>query len=172
MAVRVGFAHASILLALAGCASDAGERREGTREGSVGATSRVERCTDRMLSRARLEGYSASEREGLRRYARTTYCDRFEQHGWIYDDGALRIDAHRWLQSGSCASSEAVTPGQPPKPEPRVPCEQLLGDDPLLDCALLHHVRRHEVQAYLQSLERRHAVRCDDSTPLGELGVP
>ena len=173
MAVRVRFAYASILLALAGCASDAGERREATREGSVGAASRVERCTDRMLTRARLESYSASEREGLRRYARTTYCKRFEQHGWIYDDGALRIDAHRWLQSsGFCASSEAVTPGQSPKLARRVPCEQLLGDDPLLDCALLHHVRRREVQAYLQSLERPHAVRCDDGTPLDELGVP
>ena len=159
--MRRSILSAFVVLAFTACA------------GSTDANSRVERCTDRMLARAKLDDYSQRQRASIRRYAKTTYCERFERRSWIHDDGTLRIDAHLWaMNSGSCATSRAVEPGRRPKRARRVPCEDLLADDPVLDCALLHLVPRREVQTYLHDLRRRHPVRCDDGTPLDELGVP
>jgi hypothetical protein len=126
---------------------------------------RIERCVDRLLQRAASQ--EASE-EDVRRYIRQTYCVRFERNGWVYVDGALRLAAHHWLeQSMSCATAKA---GEPPE---TVPCEEAREPGPrVLDCALLHHVRRGEVGTYLEELRREGAVRCDDETPLDELGVP
>jgi hypothetical protein len=39
----------------------------------------------------------------------------------------------------------------------------------VLDCGLLHLVRRNEVQTYLEELGR--PVECDDGTPLDQLGA-
>jgi hypothetical protein len=129
------------------------------------AAARVERCVDRLLERATHDG--ASE-ETLRRYARDTYCARFASHGWVYDDGALSIQAHRWLkQSGTCSTQAAGEPAQ------TVPCEQVRPPGQReLECALLRQVRRSEVEAYLGPLQREGVVKCDDGTPLDELGVP
>jgi hypothetical protein len=53
-----------------------------------------------------------------------------------------------------------------------VPCEELEGDGPLLlDCAILHLVRRGEVREYVEKLERSREVSCDDGTPLARLGA-
>jgi hypothetical protein len=41
----------------------------------------------------------------------------------------------------------------------------------ILDCALLHHVRRSEVRDYVERLQREGAVECDDGAPLDDLGV-
>jgi hypothetical protein len=42
----------------------------------------------------------------------------------------------------------------------------------VIDCALLHYVRRSEVRGYVRRVEEDGPVECDDSTPLEELGVP
>jgi hypothetical protein len=39
----------------------------------------------------------------------------------------------------------------------------------VLDCGLLHLVRRSEVRAFVASLEQ--PARCDDGTPLDEIGA-
>ena len=101
-----------------------------------------------------------------RRYVEDTYCARFEKNGWIYDDGALSIAAQEWLDSsGTCA---AQTTGEPSR---TVPCEEVMRGDPI-DCALLHHVRKREIKAYLAEQRLQDRVRCDDGTPLDQLGVP
>ena len=41
----------------------------------------------------------------------------------------------------------------------------------VLDCAVLHVVRREEVQQYVRELERDREVSCDDGTPLERLGA-
>jgi hypothetical protein len=131
-----------------------------------GATVRIESCVLR-LSRAENRQVLTSE---VGRYARKTYCEPFEERGWIYDDGALRIAAYTWLtEGGTCATrtadgEEVTHPG---------PCDE--ADEPgprMLDCALLHHVRRIEVHRYIKRLQREETVRCDDGTPVNELGVP
>jgi hypothetical protein len=110
---------------------------------------------------------NGASKQAARRYVKQTYCARFEQHGWIYDDGALSIAAQKWLDSGGrCATGSEGTATR------TVPCEQVTRDDSTLDCALLHHVRRTEVIAYVAALGRKRVVRCDDGTPLKELGVP
>ena len=152
--MRVFLALALLSAALSACGSS-GEARGGP------ASARVERCVDRLLESATTESTS---QEGLRRYARDTYCARFERRGWVYDDGALKIDAQRWLEQGATCAAQAS--GEPAE---TVPCE-LVG--PRLDCALLRHVRRSEVAAYLEQLQRAGPVECDDGTPLDELGVP
>jgi hypothetical protein len=107
----------------------------------------------------------AHEQEA-RRYAEDTYCARFERNGWVYDDGALSIAAQEWLDnSGRCATQTTADPAR------TVPCRQILRGDPI-DCALLHHVRRSEIKAYLADRRLHGRVRCDDGTPLDELGVP
>jgi hypothetical protein len=95
-----------------------------------------------------------------RRYVRTVYCEPFEEEGLVHEDGALRIDVVEALAGGmECGTAEA---GEEPR---TIPCPP----DPDVDCALLRHVRRAEVQAYLQRIG---AARCDDETPLDQLGVP
>lgn len=111
----------------------------------------------------RADTSSASD-ETLRRYARDTYCSRFEQNGWVYEDGALSIDAQVWLDEGaSCATAGEGEPAQ------TVPCAE--ETDGRLDCALLHHVREDEVREYVEGLQLRGRVECDDGTPVDGLGV-
>jgi hypothetical protein len=137
-----------------------------------GEAARVERCTDRLLSRARLQGDSERERARAQRYVKSMYCERFERRGWIYDDGTLNIRVQGWLVNGGrCEVTEAVEPGRPPGEPHRVPCREV-EEGGLLDCALLHHVRRGEVRAHVAGLRRRHSdLRCDDGSPLADLGV-
>jgi hypothetical protein len=126
----------------------------------------VQTCNDRFVERARAEGYDADE-EQLRRYVETTYCSRFAEQGWVYEDGTLSIAAYEWGQEGGeCSMAEAGEPAR------SVPCDDL-GEDPIIDCALLHHVRRSEVRDYVEELRREERnVECDDGTPLDELGAP
>lgn len=103
-----------------------------------------------------------------RRYARDTYCDRFERKGWIYEDGALSLAANTWLEMGArCAA------GSEGNPIRTVPCEEeWRANTRRLDCGLLHHVRRSEVRKHIEQLQHESRVECDDGTPLGHLGVP
>ena len=163
--MRACLAGAVVIVAITGCDSSANEA------GVVGEV-RVERCTERFLGRVDLAEASEAEREANRRYVERTYCARFEREGWVHGDGALSIDAHEWLESGYACAAAVGEPGGEAR---TVPCKQLHeGPGPrVLDCALLHHVRRSEVQAYVAGLERRsRPVECDDGTPLAELGVP
>ncbi len=161
----------------AGCGTSGGEQRDGatsTERESIAAAARINKCVDRLLSRSTTSG--ASEQQ-VRRYARDTYCAPFEQNGWVYEDGALSIAAQNWLDNGGeCATQGAVTgeAGSGSEPTRTVPCEQANGDAAtrIIDCALLHHVRRTEVMAYVAELQRDGDVHCDDGTPLEELGVP
>ena len=99
----------------------------------------------------------------VRSYIFRTYCSRFAKHGWVYEDGTLSIKAHLWLMSaGSCSESRNGEPAV------TVPCEPSF--DPL-ECALLHYVRRGEVEAYIRELMKTHTVSCDDGTPLDKLGA-
>ncbi len=133
-------------------------------ETSTSATERIDSCVERLLERA--AAFGGSE-ETVRRYARDTYCSPFERNGWIYEDGALSIAAHVWLEEGgSCA---AAAEGEPTR---TVACkDERRGGARVLDCALLHHVRAGEVRDYLERLRLESAVQCDDGTPLDELGV-
>jgi hypothetical protein len=153
--VRVLPAIAFLAASLSACGT-------GAESSNDPAAARTERCVDRLLEHALRDGTSE---EGLRRYARDTYCARFEREGWVYDDGALSIEAHRWLVEGGTCSTQ--TPGEPAE---TAPCEPI--DPQRLECALLRHVRRSEVVAYLEHLGREGAVECDDGTPLDQLGVP
>jgi hypothetical protein len=123
--VRSTFVVAAVLV-LAGC----------------GGESRVDACADRMLERVRPADARNVSEDDLRRYVETTYCERFADNGWVYEDGTLKLAAYRWASSG--------------------------GEDPVLDCALLHHVRRDEVQAYVRRLD---GAECDDGTPVADLGA-
>ena len=120
---------------------------------------------------------SGGSEQQVRRYARDTYCAPFEQNGWVYEDGALSIATQNWLDNGgACATQGAVTGEARSDGEPArtIPCEQTSGDTTtrIVECALLHHVRRTEVMAYVAKLQRDNDVYCDDGTPLEELGVP
>jgi hypothetical protein len=130
-----------------------------------GATSRIDSCVLRLLhaqTRAPLAREAA-------RYVRKAYCEPFEEHGWIYVDGALSIAARTWLEAGARCATASGMAGEPTK---TVPCEEVAGPGPrMLECALLHHVRRVEVQRYIRRLERETPVRCDDGTPVHQLGV-
>jgi len=146
----------------AGCNSSAGDSRETAKaKTAVGDSSRVERCVERFMKRA-----SPSNAQ-VRRYARTTYCEPFDEHGWVHANGTLRIDAYEYMKSaGTCSTA---SPGQPAQ---TVPCDQLDRGGPLfLDCALLHLTPETEVRKYLATLEQGREVRCDDDTPLSELGA-
>jgi hypothetical protein len=96
-----------------------------------------------------------------------TYCSRFSARGWVYDDGTLSIEAHMWVEEGGgeeCA--QGTEAGQK-----TVPCDTI-EEDPFIECALLHHVRKQEVREYVAELQRqRPEVRCDDGTPLSALGA-
>lgn len=154
---------------LAGCGTRGGEQRDGgmsTGRDSTAAAAHINKCVDRLLSRSTTSGGSEQQ---VRRYAKNTYCAPFEQNGWVYEDGALSIAAQKWLDNGGqCAT------GSDTEPTRTVPCEQTNRDaaSRIIDCALLHHVRRTEVMAYVAELQQDGDVRCDDGTPLEELGVP
>lgn len=106
-----------------------------------------------------------------RRYIRDTYCERFESHGWVYDDGALSIAAHRWLEASGSEEEECGTVREDGQSE-TVPCEELEPpEEPkFIDCAILRDVRRSEVRDYLAQL--RPDVECDDGTSIEQVGVP
>jgi hypothetical protein len=159
--VRTLVTTALFVLTLAGCGSKSGE--------AGNDRSRVERCVDRLLEHARAEDLATSETEAVRRYTRVTYCAPFESHGWVYDDGALSVAAQRWL-AGS-GSEVCGTAGADEESE-TVPCGELESPEGprLIDCAILHVVRRSEVRDYLAQL--RADVECDDKTPVEQLGVP
>jgi hypothetical protein len=154
---------------LSACGSGSGERRDeaqSTVRRAPAATSRIERCVDRLLQAATTRDASKEE---ARRYVRNTYCARFEREGWIYEDGALSIAARRWLDEGAtCAISGE---GEPTR---TVPCEEepLRAGDRTLDCALLHVVRRSEVRDYIERMRRTGAVECDDGSAFDKLGIP
>jgi len=158
---------AALILFTAGCdsrADDASRASEAAEPADL--TSRVERCTERFMRLA-----SAKDSSGqVRRYARRTYCEPFDKRGWIHRNGTLSIDAYRYVTSTGMASTcEVVAPGQPSQ---TVPCEELEAGGPLiLDCAILHLVPRTEVRTYVAKLQRNREVRCDDDTPLPELGA-
>jgi hypothetical protein len=171
---------ALVALALVGCGvnDDGGSVGESTADAS--AASRVDRCTDRFVARAETSGHSDTgvagtakdydeiEEEEFRRYAETTYCSRFAKRGWVYEDGTLSIAAHEWIEEGGEEECSQVTETG----EETVPCEEI-GGDPIIDCALLHHVRQNEVRKYVEELRRLNGnVECDDGTPLDELGAP
>jgi hypothetical protein len=132
--------------------------------GETSASGRVESCVDRLLSNAR--DTSASSDEEARAYVHRTYCERFVANGWVYSDGALAIGAQRWLDAGAtCAEGSE---GEPPQ---TVPCEEI--DDPArTDCAVLRHVRRSEVRAYIEERGGEGRFACEDGTPIADLGVP
>ncbi len=112
-----------------------------------------------------LAGIKGDRGPMVRSYVQHTYCDRFAKHGWVYEDGTLSIKAHVWLMHArTCAAEESTSGG----PAVTVPCEPSF--DPL-ECALLHYVRRAQVQAYIRELKKTHRVTCDDGTPLGKLGA-
>ena len=135
----------------------------------------MDKCTDRLVADA--EAASDAEKEQIHRYAEETYCSRFAERGWVYGDGTLSIEAHKWLEEGGeevCmeVEVEAGSEGEPAESATTVPCEEL-GEDPVIDCAFLHHVRESEVRDYVEELRRRQGnVECDDGTPLAELGAP
>ncbi len=96
-------------------------------------------------------------------YVRRTYCGPFAGKGWVYADGTLSIEAQEWLvKGGTCVTAEAGEPSH------TVPCERLNARSKSIDCGMLHYVRRSEVRAYLRHVG---ASRCDDGTPLDELGA-
>jgi hypothetical protein len=159
-----------IVFIVAGCGSgeDAGQDAGVGVEGSSDATSRIERCVERFLERAASDGLAEAD---VRRYIESSYCSRFEQEGWIYDDGTLSIAAHvAFVESGS--SEECVT-AEVGEATETVPCEELGGANGplLLDCAILHVVRRGEVREYVGEVARSREVSCDDGTPLERLGA-
>ena len=127
------------------------------------SNSRVERCVDRLVAGTNA---ASAGRELARRYARDTYCNRFQQKGWIYRDGALKLAAQLWLQNGgTCAEGVA---GQPAKV---VPCK-LGRRGGVLDCGMLRVVRRSEVRSYLRRLQVGGPVVCENGIPLARLGIP
>jgi hypothetical protein len=149
------------------CASGSSGRSEGTRSSVPPAASRIERCVDRLLRGTTTQ--KAADDETSRRYARETYCARFEEHGWVYEDGAVSIAAQTWLDQGA-----ACARGSDREPTRTVPCEpgRTARGMRTLDCALLHIVRRSEVRAYIDRLEKKGSVTCDDGTELDKLGIP
>ena len=142
-----------------------GRRWRLTKRESV--ASAFEKCTERFLERV-----PEVERQEARRYVEVTYCTRFAERGWVYDDGALSIEAHEWLEASG--EEECVLATEPGEPARTVPCEDFDERGKMIrDCGLLHYVRRSEVRDYIAELRHRYGdVRCDDGTPLEELGTP
>lgn len=128
---------------------------------------RIERCTERFLERVEDEDVSTEE---ARRYIEVTYCAPFVERGWVYEDGTLSIAAHTWLFGSSSEECVSARAGEPAE---TVPCEELQPTGALqeIDCGVLHHVRRSEVQDYVEQLKREYEVECDDGTPVEELGA-
>ena len=132
------------------------------------AAIRIELCVNRLLRDMTTQ--SAADEKEARRYARKTYCARFEENGWVYEDGAVSIAAQTWLDHGATCAR-----GSDGEPTTIVPCdvERTTRGVETLDCALLHIVRRSEVRKYIGRLEMSGAaVKCDDGTALDKLGVP
>jgi hypothetical protein len=158
---------------VAGCGSTETEASRHTSAGgeaSAQAATRVERCTDRFLERVDPQDFANTTEAEIRRYVEISYCLRFEKQGWVYDDGTLSIDAYtKLVESGS----EECTQAESGEEARTVPCEELdQGDAPqVLDCAILHHVRRAEVRKYVRELRRSREVTCDDGTPLHKVGA-
>ena len=154
---------------LSACGSGTGGQRDqtpSTAAPSALADREINRCVDRLL-RGKTSG-NAATKAAARRYVRDTYCARFTQNGWVFPDGALRIAAQTWLEEGGrCASSSGSGPAA------TVPCKpDFHGGVRVLECALLHSVRRSEVKDYIDRLQAKGPVECDDGTPLRKLGVP
>lgn len=164
--MRVCLAALIISATVSACGSG---RSDETPSSAPGTAIRIERCVDRLLRNTTTQ--NAADEEETRRYARKTYCARFEENGWVYEDGAVSIAAQTWLDNGAtCARGSE---GEPPTTT--VPCdvERSTGGVEKLDCALLHIVRRSEVRKYIGRLEMNGAaVKCDDGTALDKLGVP
>ena len=97
--------------ALTACGSH-GSRHAGPAPPS---NSRVERCVDRLVAGTNA---TPAERELVRRYTRDTYCNRFQQNGWIYRDGAPKLASQLWLQNGTCAEGVAGHGSQPTDQNP------------------------------------------------------
>ncbi len=167
--VRVYLAVLILCATVSACGSGSSGLRDETPSSarlSPAAASRIERCVDRLLRNTTRQ--NAADKEAARRYARKTYCARFEEKGWVYEDGAVSIAAQAWLDQGA-----TCVRGGEGEPTRTVPCEvDRSGGVQTLDCALLHIVRRSEVREYVDRLETNGAVKCDDGTALGKLGVP
>jgi len=165
---------ALVVLGLVGCgqSGEPSKSADATTDASPAAT-RIGKCVERFLLRVSPESGARTSEHELRRYVETTYCERFESHGWVYEDGALSIGAQTWLKtagSEECATATAG-PGQASK---TIPCEELRPREAprRIECALLHHVRKSEVREYLENLRSQNELECDDGTPLDELGAP
>jgi hypothetical protein len=159
--VGVRLAIAAILV-VAGCSS---EVDGASRDSAAERASRVERCTQRLLQRA--HGGPTEEAE---RYVRVTYCEPFERRGWVYEDGTLSIDAHAHVANSGTRTCLSTKLGEPTR---TVPCEELdrFARHRVLNCALLHLVARSQVRKYVEGLQQRGEVECDDGTPLDKLGA-
>jgi hypothetical protein len=166
--VRTSLAIALFAVVLAGCGGNGASGSEGTATDQrlVASDERVERCTNRFLDR--VEG---TDSEKIRRYVEVTYCAPFAARGWVYDDGTLSIAAQSWLIDNGSRECESADDDQAAQ---TVPCDQLesTGGVLVIDCAILHQVRRSEVRDYIAQLQRTHEVECDDGTPLERLGAP
>lgn len=152
------FAVLMLAVGIAGCGQSG--------DNDASSSERVDRCVERLVRNIPRDA-DTTEQE-LRQYVELAYCDQFEQAGFVYDDGALEIGAQEWLeQSGAeeCATAGSST---------TVPCDELQAPEGrrTIDCALLHHVRKREAQEYLEEVQARGEIECDDGTPLDELGVP
>ena len=138
---------------MAGCGRD-GE--------TVSAGDRVERCVERFVERTQPRAEIGED--ALRGYVERAYCRPFSERGWVQEDGSLTIDV---VTAGAsdhvCAEAEGEGPAK------TVPCDEMREGAEPLDCALLHLVRRSEVEEYMRALEE--PVVCDDGTPVDELGV-
>jgi hypothetical protein len=155
----------SVVLAVALVAAGCGSSGESGGNASTVAAPRVEKCVERFLARATSDASTETE---VRRYIDGTYCSPFEREGWVYEDGTLSIAAYLSLARGgseACASADGGVTDT-------AACSELPADaSVVLDCAVLHVVRREEVQQYVRELERDREVSCDDGTPLERLGA-
>jgi hypothetical protein len=153
----------SAALVVAGCGAgrEPGGNAGSSINGSTTAEPRVERCVERFFAQATSD---ASTEVNVRRYIERTYCSPLERQGWVYEDGTLKIGAYLFLVKGGsegCVSDGATVSCDEPPADASV----------VLDCAVLHVVRRNEVQQYVKELERHHEVSCDDGTPIERLGA-
>ncbi|HEX5583979.1 hypothetical protein [Gaiella sp.] len=167
--MRLSLAVLLFIAIVSACGSGSATQRDeapSSTRSSPSAASRIERCVDRLLHETAIA--SRAEEDTLRRYVRDTYCARFEERGWVYEDGALSIAAQTWLDEGvTCVT------GSEGEPTRTVPCEtERGGGGRVLDCALLHVVRRGEVGDYIARLRTDGPVNCDDGTDVDELGIP
>jgi len=163
-----------VVLGLAGCGQGGEQSKSaGAATDASPAAARIEKCVERFLLRVALESGARTSEHELRRYVETTYCERFESHGWVHDDGALSIGAQEWLETAGSEQCATATAG-PGQASRTIPCEELRSRDAprRIDCALLHHVRKSEVREYLENLRSQNELECDDGTPLEELGAP